>query len=74
LRCRSEEDVEAGQETGRVSPLFTGYAAASLFDTQYGMLLVYVALTIPFAFFVVRGHMTGLPNEVREAASLGRAG
>ncbi|WP_420369462.1 carbohydrate ABC transporter permease [Curtobacterium sp. L1-20] len=57
-----------------LSPLFTGYAAASLFDTQYGMLLVYVALTIPFAFFVVRGHMTGLPNEVREAASLDGAG
>lgn len=53
-----------------LSPLFTGYAAASLFDTQYGMLLVYVALTIPFAFFVVRGHMTGLPTEVREAAAL----
>lgn len=57
-----------------LSPLFTGYAATSLFDTQYGMLLVYVALTIPFAFFVVRGHMSGLPNEVREAASLDGAG
>ncbi|OIH96508.1 carbohydrate ABC transporter permease [Curtobacterium sp. MCBA15_001] len=57
-----------------LSPLFTGFAATSLFDTQYGMLLVYVALTIPFAFFVVRGHMTGLPNEVREAASLDGAG
>ncbi|WP_423920624.1 carbohydrate ABC transporter permease [Frigoribacterium sp. 2-23] len=57
-----------------LSPLFTGYAAASLFDTQYGMLLVYVALTIPFAFFVVRGHMTGLPGEIREAASLDGAG
>jgi len=57
-----------------LSPLFTGYAAASLFDTQYGMLLVYVALTIPFAFFVVRGHMTGLPTEIREAAALDGAG
>lgn len=57
-----------------LSPLFTGFAAASLFDTQYGMLLVYVALTIPFAFFVVRGHMSGLPAELREAASLDGAG
>jgi multiple sugar transport system permease protein len=57
-----------------LSPLFTGFAATSLFDTQYGMLLVYIALTVPFAFFVVRGHMTALPNEVREAASLDGAG
>jgi multiple sugar transport system permease protein len=57
-----------------LSPLFTGYAVTSLFDTQYGMLLVYIALTIPFAFFVVRGHMTGLPTELREAAALDGAG
>ena len=48
-----------------LSPLFNGYAATSLYDTQYGMVLVYVALTIPFAFFVIRNYLTTVPNEMR---------
>jgi multiple sugar transport system permease protein len=57
-----------------LSPLFTGYAVTSLYDTQAGMLLVYVALAIPFAFFVVRGQMSTLSTELREAASIDGAG
>jgi multiple sugar transport system permease protein len=57
-----------------ISPLFTGYALTSLYDSQAGMLLAYVALTIPFAFFVIRGQMSTLPTEMREAASLDGAG
>lgn len=57
-----------------LSPLFTGYASASLYDTQFGMLLIYVALTIPFAFFVIRNYLTTVPSEMREAASIDGAG
>lgn len=57
-----------------LSPLFNGYAATSLYDTQYGMLLIYTALAIPFAFFVIRNYMTTAPREVREAAQLDGAG
>lgn len=57
-----------------LSPLFTGYAATSLYDTQFGMLLIYVAITIPFAFFVIRNYLTTVPREMREAAAIDGAG
>ncbi|MFI6344202.1 carbohydrate ABC transporter permease [Streptomyces sp. NPDC050560] len=53
-----------------VSPLFTGYAKTGLYDTRYGMVLIYVALTIPFAFFVNRNFMMTVPREIAEAAQL----
>ncbi|OZM84004.1 carbohydrate ABC transporter permease [Pseudonocardia sp. MH-G8] len=53
-----------------LAPLFNGYAVTSLYDTQYGMLLIYAALAVPFAFFVVRNYMTTVPSEMREAAAL----
>lgn len=57
-----------------LSPLFNGYAATSLYDTQYGMLLIYTAVAIPFAFFVIRNYMTTAPREIREAAQIDGAG
>jgi multiple sugar transport system permease protein len=53
-----------------LAPLFSGYAVTSLYDTQYGMLLIYAAIAVPFAFFVVRNYMTTVPREMREAAAL----
>lgn len=53
-----------------LAPLFNGYARTSLYDTQYGMLLIYAALAVPFAFFVVRNYLTTVPREMREAAQL----
>jgi multiple sugar transport system permease protein len=53
-----------------LAPLFSGYATTSLYDTQYGMLLIYAALAVPFAFFVVRNYMTTVPREMHEAAAL----
>lgn len=57
-----------------LSPLFSGYARTSLYDTQYGMLLIYVVLAVPFAFFVVRNYFTAIPRTMFEAASLDGAG
>jgi multiple sugar transport system permease protein len=57
-----------------LSPLFTGYARTGLYDTQYGMLLVYVALAIPFAFFVSRNFLVTVPREIAESAQLDGAG
>lgn len=51
-----------------LAPLFNGYAVLSLFDTQYGMILVYAAVAVPFAFFVTRNYMLTIPREVSEAA------
>ncbi|MFD1718947.1 carbohydrate ABC transporter permease [Georgenia deserti] len=57
-----------------LSPLFNGYAATSLYDTQYGMVLIYAAIAVPFAFFVIRNYMTTAPRELMEAAQLDGAG
>lgn len=57
-----------------LSPLFTGYAATSLYDTQYAMILIYAAIAVPFAFFVVRNFMTTTPREMMEAAQLDGCG
>lgn len=57
-----------------LAPLFNGYATLSLFDTQYGMILVYVALAIPFAFFVNRNFMLTIPRELGEASRMDGAG
>jgi multiple sugar transport system permease protein len=55
-------------------PLFSAYVRTRVYDTQMGMVLVYAAICVPFAFFVVRNFMTTLPVEVSEAAKLDGAG
>ena len=57
-----------------LAPLFKAYASISLYDTQLGMVAVYTAMTIPFAFFVIRNYLTTVPVEMREAAALDGAG
>lgn len=57
-----------------LAPLFNGYAGLSLYDTQYGMILVYAALAVPFAFFVTRNFMLTIPSEISEAARIDGAG
>lgn len=51
-------------------PLFLAYANTGLYDTQLGMMVIYVAIAIPFAYFVVRNFAVTLPPEVVEAARL----
>ena len=55
-------------------PLFIAASNTDLYDTQLGLSLVYVAICIPFAFFVVRNFLTTLPTEVAEAARIDGAG
>lgn len=49
-------------------PLFVGYADTSLYDTRTGMLLVYTAISVPFAAFVMRNFFTGVSYSLYEAA------
>jgi multiple sugar transport system permease protein len=53
-----------------VRPLFTAAADTGLYDTWLGLAIVYVAICVPFAFFVVRNFLTTLPIEVTEAARI----
>lgn len=49
-------------------PLFIGYANTGLYDTRTGMYLVYTAISVPFAAFLMRNFFTGVSYSVFEAA------
>ena len=51
-------------------PLFLGYARTDLYDTQYGMVLIYTALSVPLAAFVMRNFFTGVSYSLYESAVL----
>ena len=51
-------------------PLFNMYLNTGLYDTRTGMFLFYIAITIPFCVFVMRGFFLTVPWEIQEAASL----
>jgi multiple sugar transport system permease protein len=53
-----------------LGPLFDGYSKTGLYDTRMGLLLLYTAIAIPFATFVIRNHFSGIPIELSEAARL----
>ncbi|MFI5853149.1 carbohydrate ABC transporter permease [Streptomyces parvulus] len=53
-----------------IRPLFLSYAHTSLYDTQIGLVLIYTAIAVPFAFFVMRNYALTLPREVVEAARM----
>ncbi len=53
-----------------LTPLFNGYSKTGLYDTRVGLLLLYTAIAVPFATFIIRNHFSGIPIELSEAARL----
>lgn len=51
-------------------PLFSSYAKLNLYDTKLGLFIVYTAMCIPFAFFVIRNYLASIPREMIEAARI----
>jgi multiple sugar transport system permease protein len=51
-------------------PLFGAYASTNLYNTRFGLILIYTALCIPFAFFVVRNYLAVIPRDMMEAARI----
>jgi multiple sugar transport system permease protein len=49
-------------------PLFLGYSWADLYDRRGGLILVYTAVSVPLAAFVMRNFFTGVAYEIFEAA------
>jgi multiple sugar transport system permease protein len=49
-------------------PLFIGYSEVLLYDTRTGLVLVYTAMLVPFAAFVMRNFFTGIAHTIFEAA------
>jgi multiple sugar transport system permease protein len=53
-----------------LSPLYTMYVGWDLYNTHIGLLLLYTAVAIPFATFIMRNHFTSIPADLGEAARL----
>lgn len=53
-----------------LAPLFDSYSKVGLYDTRIGLILVYTAVAVPFAVFVLRNHFSGIPHELLEAARI----
>lgn len=51
-------------------PLFNMYLDTGLYDTRLGMIAFYIAITIPFCTFVMRGFFLTVPWQIQEAAAL----
>jgi multiple sugar transport system permease protein len=49
-------------------PLFLGYSEVLLYDTRTGLILIYTAILVPFAAFVMRNFFTGIASTIFEAA------
>lgn len=52
-----------------IIPLFVAFSEIHL-DNQYGLFVLYVALSIPFTVFLLTGFFRSLPDEIEEAAVL----
>lgn len=51
-------------------PLFFGFSTTQLYDTRVGLILVYTAISVPFAAFVMRNFFTGVAHSLFEAARM----
>ncbi|MBF8807483.1 MAG: carbohydrate ABC transporter permease [Enterococcus lacertideformus] len=51
-------------------PVYRMFAKFGLYDTQLGLIIFYVAISIPFCTFVLRNFFSGLGDEQSEAARI----
>ena len=57
-----------------VIPLFTIVQRLGLLNSLFGLVVVYVALNLPFTIFLLAGFFRSMPDELEEAAALDGAG
>jgi len=53
-----------------VIPLFIIIKALHLFDTQYALIIAYVAYSLPFGIWMLRGFFSAIPMELEDAAAV----
>ena len=51
-------------------PLFFVYARLGIIDTHFGLILVYVALNVPFTIWLIDGFFRQVPKDLAEAAQI----
>ena len=57
-----------------VIPLFTIVQTFGLLNSLFGLIVVYIALNLPFTVFLLAGFFRSMPDELEEAAALDGAG
>ncbi|ESP99442.1 carbohydrate ABC transporter permease [Streptomyces sp. CHA1] len=55
-------------------PLFLMERQAGLLNSYPGLVIPYVALNLPFAIWIMRNYLSGIPRELEEAATVDGAG
>jgi multiple sugar transport system permease protein len=55
-------------------PLLRTYNAINLYNTKFGMILLYSAICTPFATFLYRGYFLNLDNQIMQAALIDGCG
>jgi multiple sugar transport system permease protein len=53
-----------------LGPLFLMMTALGLRDTKFGLILVYIAISIPFSTIMLRGFLANVPEALEEAAMI----
>jgi multiple sugar transport system permease protein len=51
-----------------LGPLYQMFTNLGLVDSRFGLVLVYVAMTIPFSVIMLRGFLANVPDSLEEAA------
>jgi alpha-glucoside transport system permease protein len=51
-------------------PMFRLYDKLSLYDTVFGIILFHVAVGLPFAVFLLRNFVVGIPKDILESARI----
>jgi multiple sugar transport system permease protein len=57
-----------------IVPLFMILRTLGLFDSLFGLTLVYLVWSLPFALWMLQGYVAAVPRELEEAASVDGAG
>jgi multiple sugar transport system permease protein len=51
-----------------IIPLFLWFSKIGLVDTHFGLVLIYTALNLPFATWMLKSYFDSVPKELEEAA------
>lgn len=51
-----------------IIPIFITISKMGLYNTRFGLLLIYVVSNMPISIFILTGFMKGFPKEIEEAA------
>ncbi|SOC89816.1 carbohydrate ABC transporter membrane protein 2, CUT1 family (TC 3.A.1.1.-) [Curtobacterium sp. 314Chir4.1] len=55
-------------------PLFVGFSAMGIRESLFGLVIVYIAQTIPVSIHMLRSYLKSIPDSIEEAAAIDGAG